>query len=193
MPDNTDTDSGDAPADAAQDPTPDSGEGSGAATPPVNQDPVSLLTSRLNGQTAKVGELTNLLKKAQDDATALAARVKAFEEGKVGADEAATARVATLQQELEAERTARRVETLKSRFPETFTVLGDQVAAVMDESALAAAEARLQGTAAPAEPPTPERHGEARGGQQSAGNRTKPQTASDIEARLLSLPLPDGF
>jgi len=167
-------------------------EGEGAEAPSQNgsqggQDPVSLLTSRLNGQTAKVGELTGTLK-AKDEALAAAlARVAELEAGTVSADEAAKAQVAAAQAELERERRERRIEGLKSRFPETFSELGEDVATVMDETKLAAIEARLTGAEGGDEPPTPLRHNETKTGTKTPA---KEETAADVEARLMSMNSP---
>jgi len=187
MPDSTDTGTGTAETPAPEGAQAPSGEGSQGG-----QDQVSLLTSRLNGQTAKVGELSNILKTKDQELADALARVKALEEKTVSADEAANARVAELQKAIDAERDARRVDALKARFPESFASLSDQVAGAMDEAGLAALEARLTKGAAAPEPPTPDQHGGARGGT-SAGASNRPATADDIEARLMSLPLPDGF
>lgn len=147
---------------------------------------VSLLTSRLNGQTAKVGELTGTLK-AKDEALAAALkRVADLEAGTVSADEAAKAQVAAAKAELESERRERRVDSLKTRFPESFSVLGD-AAFSLDETSLAANEARLLGDAGGDEPPTPLRHNETKS---SAPAKAKEESAKDVEARLLATPVP---
>jgi hypothetical protein len=154
------------------------------------QDPVSLLTSRLNGQTAKVGELTGQLS-AKDQALKDAlARIADLETGKVSAEEAATARVAAAQAELERERNERRADSLKTRFPETFSVLGD-AAFALEESALAANEARLLGDEGEGEsdPPTPLRHNENRSGAPKGGKEAE-RTAADVRATLEATPLP---
>lgn len=166
---------------------------SGSGTP----DQVSLLTSRLNGQTAKVGELTRQLGEKDSAITALQAQIDAFEKGKVGADEAAKAQVAAIQKVLDEERAARRTDGLKARFPETFAVFGD-TASTFTEDVLAASEARLVkgGGAAESEedePPTPQTHNESRSASMGAGKAAKPETAADIRARLEATPWPEEW
>lgn len=151
-------------------------------------DQVSLLTSRLNGQTAKVGELNGLLTAKDDALKAALARVAELETGKVSSDEAAKAQVAQAQQALEAERRERRLDGLKTRFPEAFSELGADIASVMDETKLAAIEARLTGGAGSEEPPTPLKHNETKTG--APRQAAKAETAADIEARLLATPMP---
>lgn len=153
------------------------------------KDPVSLLTSRLNGQTAKVGELTGTIKAKDEALTAALQKIADLESGKVSADEAATARVAAAEAALTKERNERRVDSLKTRFPESFSVLGD-AAFGLDEAALAANEARLLGDGGDNEPPTPLRHNETRIG--APASAAKPETAADVRARLESTPLPWG-
>lgn len=177
--DTTTSATGDAGAEGATAPA--------AAASTAGQDPVSLLTSRLNGQTAKVGELTAQKKAAEDALEAALKRVADLEAGTVSAEEAAKAQVAAAQAELAKERTARRIDGLKSRFPETFSELGEDVAAVMDETKLAAIEARLTGDAGGDEPPTPLRHNETKSGTRTPA---KEETAADVEARLLSMNTP---
>ncbi len=154
------------------------------------KDPVSLLTSRLNGQTAKVGELTTQKTAAETALAAALARVTELESGKVSADEAATARVAAAEAALTKERNERKTDSLKARFPESFSVLGD-AAFSLDETALAANEARLlgDGGSTDEEPPTPLRHNETRSGAPKGG-AAKPETAADVRARLEATPIP---
>lgn len=185
-----DTDTGTGSADDGAN---DGGDASGA---PANagKDQVSLLTSRLNGQTAKVGELTRLLTEKDSSITALQARITEFEGGKVSADEAANARVAAIQKELDNERAARKTDTLKARFPETFSVFGD-TASTFSEEVLAASEARLKGAGeadggSADEPPTPQRHNESK---TSGAAAQKPETLADMEAKVLATATPDGW
>lgn len=152
------------------------------------EDSVSKLTSRLNGQTAKVGVLTNEKKTLEAQLAEARAEVKALRDGTVSADEAAKAEVAAAKAELEEERRARRTESLKSRFPETFEVLGD-AAFALDESALAANEARLLGETGGEEPPTPLRHQETRS-TSTKKDEGKAKTAADYAAELEAMPTP---
>lgn len=155
------------------------------------QDQVSLLTSRLNGQTAKVGELTGTIKAKDARISELETALEDLRTGKVSSEDAAKAQVDSIQKLLDAERAGRRTDALKGRFPEAFSELGDDIAAVMDETKLAAIEARLTGSAGESgedEPPTPLRHNETKTGGTS--KVAKEETAADVEARLLSMPAP---
>lgn len=161
-----------------------------AATPASKaaKDPVSLLTSRLNGQTAKVGELTGQITVKDAALEAQAKIIADLQSGKTTADEAATARVNAANAELAKERAERRTDSLKTRFPETFSVLGE-AAFALEETALAANEARLLGDGGSDEPPTPLRHNESRSGAPKGGD-AKPETAADVAARLMATPVP---
>ena len=145
----------------------------------------SLWQSRFNGLNAKYGETASQLKAEQERAAKLAADLEALQSGKVNADEAAKAQVEAIRKELEQERMARQVESLKARFPETFEVFGD-TAATFTADVLAASEARLAGGESP-EGGTPRKHNESR----STGTTpAKEETAADVEARLLSMKVP---
>lgn len=180
-------------SDAVNDASTNDSGTSDAATGQPNGEPssasgdASLWESRFKGLQGKFDATQNQLKAEQEKAAKLAADIEALRTGKVSAEEAAQAQVNQIKQELEAERTARKIEGLKTRFPEAFGELGDEIAAVMDETRLAAIEARLAGGESP-EGGTPLKHNESR---ISAGAK-KPaeETAADVEARLLSMPLP---
>lgn len=182
--------SGQSATSQAQDGTPNDAAATaatGAASTP-EQDPVALLTSRLNGQTAKVNTLLAEKQAALDEAKTLREALEATRSEKVSVDEAAKALVAGKDTELQAERAARRADSLKLRFPETFSVLGDKVAVGLDESALAANEARLT---AGSGTPTPTQHSEHRS---SAGAGTPhEETAAEAIARLEKMPMPVGW
>lgn len=148
----------------------------------------SLWESRFKGLQGKFGETQNQLKAEQAARAKAEADLEALRTGKVSAEEAAQAKVDQIARELEAERQARKVESLKVRFPETFDVFGD-TAASFDEATLAASEARLGGGESPADGPTPRKHNESRAG--STGRKPESEkTAADIEAELLSTPVP---
>lgn len=173
---------------AAGDPDDDAGAAAAAGSKEP-KDQVSLLTSRLNGQTAKVGELTTQKTAAETALASALERIAAFEAGKVSADEAATARVAAAEAALTQERNQRKADSLKARFPETFSVLGD-AAFTLAEDALAANEARLLGEGGEDnDPPEPLRHNETRSGA-AKGGAAKPETAADVAARLIATPVP---
>jgi hypothetical protein len=168
------------------------GAAAAGASAQGGQDQVSLLTSRLNGQTAKVGELTTQKTALESERDALKQRIADLEGGKVSAEEAANARVTAIQSELEQERAARKTEALKARFPETFSVFGD-TASTFTEETLAASEARLVNGGAAAEPPTPETHNESRSGTTGAAKPAKAPTSAELRAKLEGMPLPDGW
>jgi cell wall-associated NlpC family hydrolase len=181
--------SGQSATSQAQDGTPNDAAATaaaGAASTP-EQDPVALLTSRLNGQTAKVNTLLAEKQAALDEAKTLREALEATRSEKVSADEAAKALVAEANKAIEIERTAHRADTLKVRFPETFAVLGD-AAMALTEANLAANEARLT---AGSGTPTPTQHSEHRS---SAGAGTPhEETAAEAIARLEKMPMPVGW
>jgi hypothetical protein len=143
----------------------------------------SLWQSRFNGLNAKLGETVTQKTAVEQERDRLAKELADLRSGTVNADEAAKAQVAAIKAELEQERMARQVESLKARFPETFEVFGD-TAATFTPDVLAASEARLAGAG---DDPTPLRHNESRSG---ARKEAKEETAADVEARLLSMKVP---
>jgi hypothetical protein len=180
----------------ANDNTPETQEDDAASAASANGstsegNDLAVWQSRLNGQTAKVGELTNANKALIAERETLLQQVADLQAGKVSADEAATARVKAAEEALARERNERRTDSLKARFPETFGVLGD-AAFSLDEAALAANEARLLGDTGGEEPPTPLQHNAARTGA-SATRQAKEETAADVRARLEAMPLPEGW
>lgn len=144
----------------------------------------SLWQSRFNGLNAKYGTTQAELRAEREAREKIAAELEAVRSGKVSADEAAQAKVNEVLTELQAERTARKVESLKAKFPETFDVFGE-TAATFEESVLAASEARLAGGG---DDPTPLRHNESRSG--STRKPAQEETAADVEARLMSMKVP---
>lgn len=185
MPNNdTTTGTSETPDDAAAAAAAAASAGSGSGT-----DEVSLLRSRLNGQTAKVGELTNAQTAAQARIQQLEADLAAARGEKVTADEAAKALVEASKAELAAERAARVLEAKKARFPESFALLGD-AAAALGETELAANEARLLGDG---EPPVPLKHNESKSSAASNGGEKKAKSAADLTAELLAMPVPEGW
>lgn len=150
----------------------------------------SLWESRFKGLQGKFGETQNQLKAEQAARAKAEADLEALRTGKVSAEEAAQAKVDQIAKELEAERQQRRIDSLKTRFPETFDVFGD-TAASFDEATLAASEARLGGAESPAGEPTPRKHNESRSGTPTRKPESE-KTAADIEAELLSMKVPWG-
>jgi len=177
----------DAGTGSAGDPADDASEDAGAAGSTGGAVDASLLLSRLNGQTAKVGELTNAQKADRARIKELEAALTEAQGGTASADEAAKALVAAKQKELDDERAARRLDGLKGRFPETFTEVGDAAASLLTETQLAALEARLTGDEG--EPPTPGRHNESKTAKGSEAAK-KEETGDEIAARLLKMPVP---
>jgi hypothetical protein len=166
-------------AGAAGDPNAAGSTDPNATGSPSTGDPVSLLTSRLNGQTAKVGELTGQNKTLAEEIAKRDKLIADLQSGKVSAEESAKALVEAKDKELATERAARALEARKAKFPESFSVLGDSIAS-LDDATLAASEARFAGTGEPPTPGTP-------GGNKSAGTQSgtaKTQSADDIEAEL---------
>ena len=149
----------------------------------------SLWESRFKGLNAKFGTTQTELQAEKEARAKAEAELEALRTGKVSAEEAAKSQVEQARAELEAERKARRIDSLKAKFPEAFGELGDEIASVMDEARLTAIEARLGGGESPAGDPTPRKHNESR----SATSGKKPEsekTAADIEAELLSMTVP---
>ena len=182
MSDAVNTDNNDSGTDQTLDPASASST-DGAAGGSTDGGDASLWQSRFNGLNAKFGATQAELKAEKEAREKIAAELEAVRSGKVSADEAAQAKVNEVLTALEAERTARKVESLKAKFPETFDLLGESMAA-FDESALAANEARLTGDGGE---PTPLKHNEARSGTRKPAQE---ETAADVEARLLSMKVP---
>lgn len=145
----------------------------------------SLWESRFKGLNAKFGKTAEELKAEKEARAKAEADLEALRTGKVSAEEAAQAQVNAAKAELEAERQARAVERLKAQFPETFEVFGD-AAASFDAATLAASEARLAGDSP--EGTTPLKHNESR--STTKGKAPAEKTAADVEAELLSMPVP---
>ena|SRR5690349_13933421 len=150
----------------------------------------SLWESRFKGLNAKYGEEKTQFTAIAKENETLRKQIDDLQNGKVSAEEAAQAQVDRIKQELEAERNQRRIDSLKTRFPETFEVFGD-TAASFDEATLAASEARLGGAESPAGEPTPRKHNESRSGTPTRKPESE-KTAADIEAELLSMKVPWG-
>lgn len=170
------------PDDAASD-TDAAASGSGTGA-----DEVSLWKSRHNGQTAKVGELTGKLTAEVTAREAAERKLAEYEAGKIGADEA-------LASQLEAEKAARvaleseiKLTKLQARFPEAIAELGQDAALLLGDEKLAALEARLTGSVADDEPPTPQKP--ANGPRTSNQGKPKPETADEITARIEAMPRP---
>lgn len=182
MSDTVNTDANDSGTDQSLDPNA-APSTDGAADGSQDGGDASLWQSRFNGLNAKFGATKAQLDAAKAERDKIAAELEALRSGKVSADEAAQSKVNEVLQALEAERTARKVEALKAKFPETFEVFGE-TAATFEESVLAASEARLAGGG---DDPTPLRHNETRSASRTPA---KEETAADVEARLLSMKVP---
>lgn len=126
-----------------------------AAGTPTQPDEVTTLRSRNAGLDAKVTELLNAQKAAEEARQAAEAKLAAYEAGKVGADEALSAQLAAKEAELATVRREASLAKIAAKYPETFGVLGD-AAAALTEDQLAASEARFAGVPSePAETPVP--------------------------------------
>jgi hypothetical protein len=115
-------------------------------------DEVTTLRSRNAGLDAKVTELTKASKAAEQKAADALAKLQAYEEGKVGSEEALRAQLQRVEAEAAQARREAKVARIEAKFPETFKVFGDAVAE-MGEDKLAEAETRFKGV--PAESDTP--------------------------------------
>lgn len=148
----------------------------------------STLASRLNGQVAKVNELTGKVSAAEAARDAAIAKLSDYEAGKVGADEALKSQLAAKEAELAAERQERALERARDKYPESFAELGAAAAALTTEQ-LAALEARLSG-ATEEVVPTPRKHNESKTGP-GGKPAVKPPTFEDAKAAFLAGPVPE--
>jgi hypothetical protein len=92
-------------AGAAGDPNAAGSTDPNATGSPSTGDPVSLLTSRLNGQTAKVGELTGQNKTLAEEIAKRDKLIADLQSGKVSAEESAKALVEAKDKELAFDKT----------------------------------------------------------------------------------------
>lgn len=109
------------------------------------QDEYAKLLSRIAGLDAKVTTLSNETKAERTAREAAEQKLRDYEAGKVGADEALRAQLEAKERELEQTRREATVAKIAQAYPETFGVFGDAVVN-MSADQLAAAEARFAGT-----------------------------------------------
>lgn len=128
---------------------------------PAQADEVTTLRSRNAGLDAKVTAL--MAETASEKAAREAAeqKLRDYEAGKVGADEALRAQLEAKEAELATERRATALARIEAKYPETFSVLGDAAASLTADQ-LAASEARFAGVPAESSTPVPVGTGAAR-------------------------------
>jgi hypothetical protein len=171
-------------ADTNEGTTPSVGE---AQTPPATGTPsqpdeVTTLRSRNAGLDAKVTELTKAQKAAEDRAAEAAAKLAAYEAGKVNADEALRAQLQAKEQELEAARREATLNRIEAKYPETFALFGAAVVGMADD-VLAASEARLKG-AGLGTPETPTPVGTNAGREQTGQKALEDMNAKEVDKYL---------
>jgi hypothetical protein len=153
-------------------------------------DEVTTLRSRNAGLDAKVTELTKAQKAAEQRAADALAKLQAYEEGKVGSEEALRAQLQRVEAEATQARREAKVARIEAKFPETFAVFGDAVAE-MSEDKLAEAEARFRGVPAESDtPPKPIGNNPSRTQGGASGAQTQEETLDQMRKRVFSMPLP---
>lgn len=150
-------------------------------TPQV-PDEVTTLRSRNAGLDAKVTELQRKAAEAERIAAEAAAKLAAYEAGKVSADEALRAQIAVKEAELAQVRKEAQLAKIAGRYPETFGVLGE-AAAALTEDQLAASEARMAGAGSTPETPRPVGANPARP-QAPARKALEDMTTAELRAHL---------
>jgi hypothetical protein len=122
----------------------------GAGAPPndgagnASQPPDTTLLSRIAGLDAKVTSLSQETAREKAAREAAEQKLRDYEAGKVGADEALRAQVEAKDAELAQVRQEARLARIEGKYPETFGVLGAAAAGLTDDQ-LAASEARFAG------------------------------------------------
>jgi hypothetical protein len=154
---------------------------------PASQDEVTTLKSRNAGLDAKVSALLAEKKALEKQAADAAAKLAAYEAGKVGADEALRAQIAAKDAELETTKRDALLARIEAKYPETFAVLGDAAANLSAEK-LAEAEARFKGVSSDPTPPTPRPIGN-NPSRTSSAAKTE-ESFDDIAARLKTMEVP---
>lgn len=109
------------------------------------QDEYAKLLSRIAGLDAKVTTLSSETKAERAAREAAEQKLRDYEAGKVGADEALRAQLEAKERELEQTRREAQVAKIAQAYPETYGVFGDAVVNMAPDQ-LAAAEARFAGT-----------------------------------------------
>ena len=108
------------------------------------QDEVTTLKSRNAGLDAKVSALLTAESTAKAEAAEARAKLAAYEQGKVGSDEALRTQLQAKETELATARQEALLARIEAKYPETFAVLGE-AAANLSADKLAEAEARFKG------------------------------------------------
>ena len=164
---------------------PAAGTAPATGTPPA-ADEVTTLRSRNAGLDAKVTELTNATKLAEQRAAEAAQKLADYEAGTVSKGEALRAQLASKEAELAQARQEAQVARIAAKFPETFGVLGD-AAAALTEDQLAASEARFAGV--PATPETPKPMGANPPRTPGGAKSIEDMTAAELRAHLATFPI----
>jgi hypothetical protein len=137
---------------------------------PAAPDEVTTLRSRNAGLDAKVTELQKETVAEKAAREAAEQKLRDYEAGKVGADEALRAQLSEKDKELAQVRMEAALARIEAKYPETFAVLGDAAASLTADQ-LAASEARFAGVPGESSTPTPPATNGAR----------PPTTGKDIE------------
>lgn len=164
----------------------DAGQTPAPAAAPQSADEVTTLRSRLAGLDAKVTSLTQETAKERAAREAAEQKLRDYEAGKVGADEALRAQVEQKEAELALVRKEAALARIEAKYPETFSVLG-QAAAALTPDQLAASEARFAGVAAPPETPVPLGSNPARP-QAPAAKAIEDMSIEELKAHLRTFP-----
>jgi hypothetical protein len=154
------------------------------ATPQAASTPDNTLLSRIAGLDAKVTALVNETAREKAAREAAEQKLRDYEAGTVGADEALRAQVAAKDAELAQVRKEAALTAIKAQYPETFSVLGE-AAATLTADQLAASEARFAG---PAETSAPVPVG-INAARQPAGTKAiEDMSIAELEKHLKTMP-----
>lgn len=165
---------GDANAQNAQNASGADGNASGQAD--------TTLLSRIAGLDAKVTSLTQETAKEKAAREAAEQKLRDYEAGKVGADEALRAQVEAKDAELAKVRQEARLAKIEAKYPETFGVLGEAAAGLTDDQ-LAASEARFVGVGESSTPQKPLGNNQQR--QQASGSKAiEDMSPAELRAHL---------
>lgn len=154
-------------------------------TPP---DELVTLRSRNAGLDAKVTALTLASKEANSKAADALAKLTAYEQGKVGADEALRAQLQVSKDETETARQDAALARIEAKYPETFAVYG-AATATMSAAQLADGEARFKGVVAEGETtvrPLGNNPARTQGGASGAQTNPAGETLDQMNTRVMA-------